>query len=162
MNETQFLLAKLMLLNKMNKSTAMLTSLDNLDADGFRHAVAKLMTGKFFHTSGKFWKAYTTFKEIVIISQGKFSSLWSWIPILHVAVAQNNLPLCRLIFEQIEDIESLRKWGKIVLQHAISFGHIDMVKFFDEEIPGIDLLAEKKDSPLTIFDLYLLSGRLGH
>ena len=157
MNETQFLLAKLMLLNKMNKSTA-----DNLEADGFRYAVAKLITGKFFHTSGKFWKAYTTFKEIVIKSQGKFGSLWSWIPILHVAVAQNNLALCRLIFEQIEDIESLRKWGKIVLQHAISFGHIDMVKFFDEEIPGIDLLAEKKDSPLTIFDLYLLSGKLGH
>ena len=162
MNETQFLLAKLMLLNKMNKSTAMLTSLDNLDADGFRHAVSKLMTGKFFHTLRKFWKAYTTFKETVMISQGKFGSLWSWIPILHVAVAQNHLALCRLIFEQIEDIQSLRKWGKIVLQYAISFGHSDMVKFFVEEIPGIDPLAEKNESPLSILDLYLLTGKLGH
>ena len=159
MNKTQYLLAKLMLLNKMNTSTAMLDSLDNLEADGFRYAVAKFMTGA---RNRKFWKAYTTFKEIVLISQGKFGSLWNWIPILLVAVAQNHLALCRLIFEQIEDIQSLRKWVKIVLQDAISFGHSDMVKFFVEEIPGIDLLAEKNESPLSILDMYLLSGKLGH
>ena len=159
MNETLYLLAKLMLLNKMNRSTAMVDSLDDLEADGFRYAVAKLMTGA---RKRKFWKAYTTFKEIVLFSQGKVGSLWNWIPIFLVSVAQNHLALCRLIFEQIEDIQSLRKWVKIVLQDAISFGHSDMVKFFVEEIPGIDLLARKNESSSNILDLYLSSGKLGN
>ena len=150
MNETQYLLAKLMLLNKMNKSTAMLTSLDNQEADGYRYAVAKLMIGAKYI---KFWEEYAFFKEIVIMSEGKFGSLWGWIPILHVAVAQNHLPIVKLIFEQIEDIQSLHKWGKIVLQYAISFGQSDMVTFFVEEIPGIDLLAEKNKSFFSIFKL---------
>ena len=85
--------------------------------------------------------------------------LWSWIAILHIAVGRNHLAICKLIFEQIQDIEPLHKWGKIVLQYAISFGHIDMVKFFVEEIQGIDLFAERNPLGGNLFDM---ADRLGH
>ena len=102
-NETQFLLAKLILLNKMNKSTAMSTSLDNQEADCFRLAVSKLMDDA---RSGKFGEAYTIYKDMVTIQQGNMH-FWSWIAILHIAVGRNHLAICKLIFKQIQDIEPL-------------------------------------------------------
>ena len=79
---------------------------------------------------------------------------WSWIAILHVAVGGNHLAICKLISEQIQDIEPLHKWGKIVLQYAILFGHIDMVKFFVDEIQGIDLYAERNSLGENLFDMH--------
>ena len=157
-NETQFLLAKLILLNKMNKSTAMSTSLDNQEADCFRLAVSKLLKLMDDSRSGKFGEAYTIFKETVTIKQGNMY-LWSWIAILHIAVGRNHLAICKLIFEQSQDIEPLHKWGKIVLQYAISFGHIDMVKFFVDELQGIDIFAERNPLGENLFDM---ADRLGH
>ena len=156
LDETQYLLAKLMLSNKMDKSTTNLSYYDNQEADGFRYAVSKQMTDA---RSGMFGEAYTVFKDMVIINQGKCGSLWSWIPILHVAVAQNHLKVIKLIFEQIQDIQTLHKWGKLLLPFAIVFGHADMVKFFVEEIQEIDLLAEK--SPLGE-NLIAMAERFGH
>ena len=153
---TQHLLAKLILLNKMDKSTSMLTYYDNQEADGFRYAVSKQMTDA---RSGMFGEAYTVFKDMVIINQGKCGSLWSWIPILHVAVAQNHLTIIKLIFEQIQDIQTLHQWGKRLLPFAIVFGHGDMVKFFVGEIQGIDLLAEKIPSGENLIEM---AERFGH
>ena len=157
-NETQFLLAKLILLNKMNKSTAMSTSLDNQEADCFRLAVSKLLKLMDDSRSGKFGEAYTIYKDMVTIQQGNMH-FWSWIAILHAAVGRNHLAICKLIFEQIQDIEPLHKWGKIVLQYAISFGHIDIVKFFVDEIQGIDLFAERNPFGENLLDM---AKRLGH
>ena len=167
-NETQFLLAKLILLNKMNKSTAMSTSLDNQEADCFRLAVSKLLKLMDDSRSGKFGEAYTIFKETVTIKQGNMY-LWSWIAILHIAVGRNHLAICKLIFEQIQDLHSLHRWGKSVLQVATFFGHRDMCELIIDKIESIDfksqiifmidLLADKNQWGENIIHM---AERLGH
>ena len=52
----------------MDKSTTNLSYYDNQEADGFRYAVSKQMTDA---RSGMFGEAYTVFKDMVIINQGK-------------------------------------------------------------------------------------------
>ena len=46
-----------------------------------------------------------------------------------------------------------------MLQYAISFGHIDIVKFFVDEIQGIDLFAERNPLGENLLDM---AKRLGH
>ena len=140
LNETQFLLVKLILLNKMKKSTAMTRKIDNQETKNFRCTLMELMDDA---RKGKFGEGYTYFKHMVIENDHNeyWGFLWGWIPILHVAVAQNHLAICKLIFEQIQDIPLLHEWGKLMLHFATLFGHIDMVKFFIDEIPGINPLT---------------------
>ena len=168
LNETQFLLAKLMLLNKMKKSTSMQTAYKgylfpfkhlhkgNREANNFQCAVLELMKDA---RSGNFGKAYTFFRDMVIMNQGKWGLLWGWIPILQLAVAQNHLGICKLIFKQFQDIQPLHKWGKIMLHLATLFGHRDMCQFFIDEIQGIDLLDQVNkwgENPIQ------MAERLGH
>jgi hypothetical protein len=168
LNETQFLLAKLMLLNKMKKSTSMQTSYKgyrfpfkhlhkgNREANNFQCAVLELMKDA---RSGNFGKAYTFFKDMVLMNQGKWGFLWGWIPILHIAVAQNHLAICKLIFKQFQGIQPLHKWGKIMLHLATLFGHRDMCEFFIDEIQEIDLLDQVNkwgENPIQ------MAERLGH
>jgi ankyrin repeat protein len=44
-------------------------------------------------------------------------------PILHLAIAQNHLAICKLILEQIQDIQLLNEWVKLMLHFATLFGH---------------------------------------
>ena len=57
----------------MDKSTTNLSYYDNQEADGFRYAVSKQMTDA---RSGMFGEAYTVFKDMVIINQGKWRISW--------------------------------------------------------------------------------------
>ena len=91
----------------------------------------------------KFGEVYTSFNVMVKEKRGEWGSIWSWITILHVAVAQNHLAICKLIFEQIQDIQLLHSWGKVVLQRALLNCNIDICEFLLNEIQEIDLLAEK-------------------
>ena len=161
LNETQFLLAKLMLLNKMKKSTSMQQDCrppykGNREANNFHCAVLELMKDA---RSRNFGKAYTFFKDMVIMNHGKWGCLWGWIPILHIAVAQNHLAICKLIFKQFQGIQPLHKWGKIMLHLATLFGHRDMCEFFIDEIQEIDLLDQVNrwgENPIQ------MAERLGH
>ena len=165
LNDTQFLLVKLMLLNEMDKSTTISTSLDNQEAKIYGMALRELMIDA---RSGKFGKAYTSFKHMVII-KGKWGTIWSWITILHLAVAQNHLAVCKLIFKQIQDVDSLHRWGKSVLQLATFFGHRPMCELIIDKIQSIDF----KSQIIFIIDLLVdenqwgeniihMAERLGH
>ena len=156
LNRTQFLLAKLMILNKMSTSNTCnqnsflilskefnvdnIFSLDDRKAVNYRVALLILIMNM---QRPKFGEAYTSFNDKVKEKRGEWGSLWSWITILHVAVAQNHLAICKLIFEQIQDIHLLHSWGKVVLQRALLFGHKDMCEFLIDKIPGLDPLEEK-------------------
>ena len=132
---------------------------NNQESKNFRCTVLELMDDA---REGKFGEAYTFFKNMVLMKEGTWGFLCGWIPILHVAVAQNHLALCKLIFKEIQDIQDiqlLHEWGKLMLHFATLFGHIDMVKFFIDEIPGIN--------PLTLLNgkgenLIEMAERLGH
>jgi hypothetical protein len=166
LNNTQFLLLELMLLNEMDKSTAISTSLDNQEAHIYSMALRELIIDA---RSGKFGKAYTSFKHMVIEKQGKWGTIWSWVTILHAAVAQNHLAVCKLIFKQIQDLHSLHRWGKSVLQVATFFGHRDMCELIIDKIESIDfksqiifmidLLADKNQWGENIIHM---AERLGH
>ena len=166
LNDTQFLLVELMLLNEMDNSTAISTSLDNQEANIYSMALRELMIGA---RSGKFGKAYTSFKYMVIKKQGKWGTIWSWVPILHAAVAQNHLAVCKLIFKQIQDIHSIHRWGKSVLQLAAVFGNRDMCELIIDKIQSIDfhsqiifiidLLVDKNQWGENILHM---AERLGH
>ena len=155
-----------MLLNKMDKSIAITTSLDNQEAKIYSMALMELMIDA---RREKFGKAYTSFKHMVIIKQGKWGTIWSWITILHAAVAQNHLAVCQLIFKQIQDIHSLHRWGKSVLQVATFFGHRDMCELIIDKIQSIDfeyqiifmidLLVDENQWGENII---LMAERLGH
>ena len=123
----------------MKKSTAMTRKIDNQETKNFRCTLMELMDDA---REGKFGEAYTFFKNMVLIKEGTWGFLWGWIPILHVAVAQNHLALCKLIFKEIQDIQLLHEWGKLMLHFATLFGHRDMCEFFIDEIQGIDLLDQ--------------------
>ena len=153
LNRTQFLLVKLMLLNKMSTSNScnqnsslFLSEFNSLDFrqldDTINYRMALLILILNMQRR-KFGEAYTSFNDKVKEKRGEWGSIWSWITILHVAVAQNHLAICKLIFEQIQDIQLLHGWGKVLLQRAIVCGYKDMCKFFIDEIPEIDLLTEK-------------------
>jgi ankyrin repeat protein len=80
-------------------------------------------------------------------------------PILHLAIAQNHLAICKLILEQIQDIQLLNEWVKLMLHFATLFGHIDMVKFFIDEIQGIDPLTQLNGRGENIIEM---AERMGH
>ena len=172
LNRTQFLLAKLMLLNRMSTSNSCnqnsslilskefnadnIFSLDDRKASFYRIALLILTTNM---QRAKFGEVYTNFNEMVKAKKGEWGSIWSWITILHVAVAQNHLALCKLIFGQIQDIHLLHSWGKVVLQRALLFGHRDMCEFLIDEIQEIDLLAEKNWSGRNLIQMAEDLGR---
>ena len=159
LNETQFLLAKLILLNKMKKSTAMTRKVNNQEAKNFRCTVMELMDDA---REGKFGEAYTFFKNMVLMKEGTWGFLCGWIPILHVAVAQNHLALCKLIFKEIQDIQDiqlLHEWGKLMLHFATLFGHRDMCEFFIEEIQGINILTQLNRRGENLIEM---AERMGH
>ena len=108
---------------------------------------------------GKFGEAYTFFKNMVLMKEGTWGFLWGWIPILHVAVAQNHLAICKLIFEQIQDIPLLHEWGKLMLHFATLFGHRDMCEFFIEEIQGINILTQLNRRRENLIEM---AERMGH
>ena len=174
LNRTQFLLAKLMILNKMstsnscNQNSSLILSkefnsldldwsLDDQKAVSYRMALLILIIDMQGHPRNmqgtKFGEAYTNFNEKVEEKRGEWGSIWSWITILHVAVAKNHLAVCKLIFEQIQDIHLLHSWGKVVLQRALLFGHKDICEFLLDNIPGIDLLAEKNWSGRNLIQM---------
>ena len=166
LNDAQFLLVELMLLNEMDKSTAISTNLDNQEAKIYSMALRELMIDA---RSGKFGKACTKFKHMVTSKQRKWGTVWSWVTILHVAVAQNHLAVCKLIFKQIQDLHSLHRWGKSALQVATFFGHRDMCELIIDKIESIDfhsqiifmidLLADKNQWGENIIHM---AERLGH
>ena len=110
---------------------------------------------------GIFGEVYTFFKHMVMMNDHNeyWGFLWGWIPILHVAVAQNHLAICKLIFEQIQDIQLLHEWGKLMLHFATLFGHIDMVQFFIDEIQGIDPLTQLNRRGENLIEM---AERMGH
>ena len=169
LNRTQFLLVKLMLLNKMstsnscNQNSSLILSkefnsldldwsLDDQKAVSYRMALLILTTNMRW-AKFRFGEVYTSFKDKVKEKRGKWGSIWSWITILHLAVAQNHLAVCKLIFKQIQDIHLLHSWGKVVLQRALLFHHKDMCEFLLDNIPGIDLLAEKNWSGQNLIQM---------
>ena len=145
LNRTQFLLAKLMLLNKMstsnscNPNSSLILSKPFNFSQGDQKAVDYYV---FLLTHNKqranFREAYTSFNDKIKERRGEWGSIWSWITILHIAVAQNHRAICKLIFEQVQDIHLLHSWGKVELQHALLFGLKDMCEFLTEKISGIN------------------------
>ena len=154
LSDSQFLLVKLMLLNKMDGSTAMSTSLENQEAVSYRFALSKLMAHVRHE---KFGKAYTTFKHMVVTKGGKWGSIWSWITILHIAVAKNHLSICKVIFKQVQTIGLLHSWGRIVLQLATFLGYKDICEFIIDEIQFINPFAYEGGE-----NLIEMANRLGH
>ena len=167
LNRTQFLLAKLMLLNNMstsnscNQNSSLILSKefnvnDSFSSDdqkAFDYSIALLILSGKLWAKANFGEVYTRFNEMVNEKRGEWGSIWSWITILHVAVAQNHLAICKLIFKQIQDIHLLHSWGKVVLQRALLFGHRDMCEFLIDEIQEIDLLAEKNWSGRNLIQM---------
>ena len=107
----------------------------------------------------RFVKTNTSFKHMVMIKRGKMKIFWSGITILYIAVAQNHLAICKLVFEQIKDQNILHKWGRAVLHFATQLGYKDICAFIIDEIQDIDLLVEKK---LHGENLLQMAKRLGH
>ena len=132
-------------------------SIDDQKAVSYRMALLILIIDMQGHPRNmqgtKFGEAYTNFNEKVEEKRGEWGSIWSWITILHVAVAKNHLAVCKLIFEQIQDIHLLHSWGKVVLQRALLFGHKDICEFLLDNIPGIDLLTEKNWSGRNLIQM---------
>ena len=127
-----------MILNKMNKSRAISTSFEKNERFHFTMGLSELIDDA---SSGKFGKAYTSFKNMVIMKRGKWGTIWSWTAILSLAIAQRHLAICKLIFKRIQDIHPLHKLGNSVLQQAVIRNHRDMCEFIIDEIQGLDLLA---------------------
>ena len=70
-----------MLLNKMDKSAEIsISSLANQEGVDYSMAVLEIAR------SGKFGKAYTSFKDMVITKRGKWGTIWSWTAILSLAI----------------------------------------------------------------------------
>jgi hypothetical protein len=138
LNDTQLLLVKLMVLNKMDKS-AELSTFSLANQEGVEYSMAVLEIA--IDGSGKFGKAYTSFKNMVITKRGKWGTILSWPGILTFAIAQRHLAVCKLIFKQIQDIHPLHKLGNSVLQQAVLSNHRDMCEFIIDEIQGLNLLA---------------------
>ena len=72
LNETQFLLAKLMLMNNRKKSTTMTRKIDNQITKNYRCTVMELMDDA---RKEKFGEGYTFFKDMVIMNHGKWGFL---------------------------------------------------------------------------------------
>ena len=121
LNDTQLLLVKLMLLNKMDKSAEIsISSLAN--QEGIKHSMTVLdiaIDAPYEVRRGMFGKTYTSFKNMIITKRGKWGTIWSWPAFLTLSIAQRHLAICKLIFKQIQDIHPLHKLGNSVLQQAV-------------------------------------------
>ena len=147
LNNTQLLLAKLMLLNKVKKPSTTIPTVNykqyqsqNQEEMDYKKALFKLINDARI---GRFGEVYDNFKKMVISKKGKYGSLWNWLPILLVAVTQNHLTIVKLILEQVQDIQQLHGWGKTVLGIATYFGHRDICEFILDKTQGVDLLVDK-------------------
>ena len=143
LNDTQLLLVKLMILNKMDKSAEIsISSLANQEGVKYSMAVLDIaIDAPCEARRGMFGKAYTSFKNMVITKRGKWGTIWSWPAFLTLSIAQRHLAICKLIFKQIQDIHPLHKLGNSVLQQAVLFNNRDVCEFIIDEIPGLDLMA---------------------
>ena len=156
-NDTQLLLVKLMLLNKMDKSAEIsISSLANEEGINYNMAVLEIaIDATCDPRSGKCGKGYTSFKNMVITKRGKWGTIWSWPAFFTLSIAQRHLAICKLIFKQIQDIHPLHKLGNSVLQQAVVFNDRDMCEFIIDEIQGLDLLASENywgQNPIQLAD----------
>ena len=147
LNNTQLLLAKLMILNKVAKPPTIISTINyqqfqsqNQEEINYKRALFKLMNDARI---GRFGEAYSNFKKMVMTKKGKYGCLWNWFTIFCVAVAKNHLTIVKLILEKVQDIHQLHRWGKWVLGIAIYFGHRDMCEFILDKTKGVDLLVEE-------------------
>ena len=143
LNDTQLLLVKLMILNKMDKSAEIsISSLANEEGINYNMAVLEIaIDATCDPRSGKCGKGYTSFKNMVITKRGKWGTMLSWPAFLTLSIAQRHLAICKLIFKQIQDIHPLHKLGNSVLQQAVLFNNRDVCEFIIDEIQGLDLMA---------------------
>ena len=152
LNDTQLLLVKLMILNKMNNA---MTSFDEQDLIDCENSLTELVKDT---RKGNFGKGYTSFKHSVMMKKGMWEIIWSGKTILLVAVAQNHLVVCKLVFDQIQDIHLLYQLGKNVLFLATQFGFKDICEFILEKVQGFDLLDVKNQHGESIIQM---AERLG-
>ena len=142
LDDTQLLLAKVMLLIKMDKSAEIsISSLATKEGVDYNMAVLEIAIDATY--CGNFGKGFTSFKNMIITKKGKWRTIWSWNAILSLAIAQRHLAICKVIFKQIQDIHPLHKLGNSVLQQAVVFNDRDMCEFIIDEIQGLDLLANE-------------------
>ena len=117
LNNTQLLLARLMIKN-MDNST-LLSTID--------HPMG-------LHTF--FWDA-TQRNSLIsnLLKNQKWGTFWCSIPVPYVAVAQNHLDICKLIFEK--DIQLIHVRWKLFLRVAILFSGRPICEFFIDKIQDI-------------------------
>ena len=121
LNNIQFLLARLMIKNMDNS-----TLLSTIDHPMGLH--------KFF------WEAKHRNSLIsIILKESKWGTDWSSIPVHYVAVAQNHLAICKLIFEK--DIQLFNVNWKLLLRVAVLFSSRPMCEFVIDKIQ--DTLLDK-------------------
>ena len=123
----------------MDKSAEIsISSLANEEGINYNMAVLEIaIDATCDPKSGKCGKGYTSFKNMVITKRGKWGTIWSWTAILSLAIAKRHLAICKLIFEQIQDIHPLHKLGNSVLQQAVLFNNKDMCEFIIDKIQDI-------------------------
>ena len=120
LSNTQFLLAKLMILKTMDIST-LISMLDYpehrllLDA---RHE--------------KFGLAFITTNHTIMTKERMCGTIWSFFPICCIAVAQNHLSICKLIFEK--EIQLIHVNWKLFLKIAVLFSRRHICEFFIDKI----------------------------
>ena len=122
-------ITKMIILNKMDNSTLMV----NDEKNCYNSALCDLIDDA---KVGTFGKGYTSFRNSIIEKEKKCDTLFSWIPILRVAIAQNYLSIVKLIFEKTQEIHPIHELGKLMLQHATFYGHREMCEFIGNKIEG--------------------------
>ena len=123
LDHTQFLLARLMILKNMDIST-LISTLDYPKHRIFWDARHEL-----------FEKAFTTWNRTILTKERMCGTIWSSIPILCIAVTQNHLSICKLIFEK--NIQLILVNWKLLLRVAILFSRRPMCHFFIDKIQDI-------------------------
>ena len=117
LNNTQLLLARLMIKN-MDNSTLLSTIDDPMGLHIF------------------FWDATSRNSLIAnLLKKQTCGTMWSSIPVPYVAVAQNHLEICKLIFEK--DIQLIHVSWKLFLRVAILFSGRPMCEFIIDKIQDI-------------------------
>ena len=119
----------MIILNKMDNSTLMV----NDEKNCYNSALCDLIDDA---KDGTFGKGYTRFRNSIIEKERKCDTLFSWIPIIRVAIAQNYLAIVKLIFEKTQEIHPIHELGKLMLRHATFYGHREMCEFIGNKIEG--------------------------
>ena len=125
-------ITKMIILNKMDNSTLMV----NDEKNCYNSALCDLIDDAKDGFHGTFGKSYIRFRNSIIEKERKCGTLFSWIPILRVAIAQNDLAIVKLIFERTQEIHPIHELGKLMLQHATFYGHREMCEFIGNKIEG--------------------------